>query len=344
MRKSIKLQRDIEIEVGGNMAFLKETKVAAIGGGTGLSILLRGLKRFTEDITAIVTVADDGGGSGVLREDLGMLPPGDIRACLLALSNTEPAMESLFQFRFENGMLKGQSFGNLLIAAMNEIYGNFGLAIQETSSVLNITGKVLPVTLESMTLLAELKNGQKCIGESIIPRLSMAENSPIKSIKLENPEALALGECVNAIERADLVLLGPGSLFTSVIPNVLVNGIVDAMNTSKGKKIYICNVMTQPGETDGYGVYDHVRQILDHAPELKLDYCLVNTTELDEESKRNYAEENSFQVLPTDDDRRKLSELGIQLIEGDFIEKKNNYIRHDSVFISQRLISIADNV
>ncbi|NLY20746.1 MAG: YvcK family protein [Tissierellia bacterium] len=325
------------------MSFLEERKIVSIGGGTGLSILLRGMKRFTDEITAIVTVADDGGGSGILREDLGMLPPGDIRACILALSNTEPAMEKLFQFRFENGMLKGQSFGNLLIAAMNEIYGNFGKAIQETSNVFNITGNVLPVTLESMTLLAELENGQKCIGESIIPKLSLAEKSPIKSIRLENPNAKALDEGLKAIERADLIVLGPGSLFTSIIPNLLVDGVVESINSASAKTAYICNIMTQPGETSNYGVYDHVAKLLEHRPDLELDYCLANVMEIDEDSKEAYASENSYQVLPTDEDEKRLNELGIELITGNFIEVKNGYVRHDSVFISQKLISIADS-
>jgi len=236
----------------------KGPKVVIIGGGTGLSILLRGLKEYTSNITAIVTVADDGGGSGVLREDLGMLPPGDIRACILALANTEPTMEKLLQYRFDEGILKGQNFGNLFIAAMNEIYGSFEMAIKETSNVLAVTGKVLPMTLEDVTLYAELENGHTIKGESEIPLKNKELSSKINRIYMEPKASYPLVEAVDAIKDADLIVLGPGSLYTSVIPNLLVNNIVDTIYEAKGPKVYITNVMTQPGETDGYTVLDHV--------------------------------------------------------------------------------------
>ena len=244
-----------------------EPKVVVVGGGTGLSVLLRGLKRFTPNITAIVTVADDGGGSGVLREDLGMLPPGDIRSCLLALANTEPTMEKLFQFRFKEGRLKGQSFGNLFIAAMNEIYGSFELAIKEASNVLAVTGKVLPMTLENVTLYAILKNGQVVKGESEIPLKNKEVGSRIERIYMEPKVSYPLDEAIVAIEEADVIVLGPGSLYTSIIPNLLVNNIVGTIFDARAPKVYISNIMTQPGETDGYTVLDHVEAILKHSRE-----------------------------------------------------------------------------
>jgi uncharacterized cofD-like protein len=251
--------------------------VVVIGGGTGLSILLRGLKEFTTNITAIVTVADDGGGSGILREDLGMLPPGDIRACILALANTEPTMEKLLNFRFENGMLKGQSFGNLFIAAMNEIYGSFEMAVKETSNVLSITGKVLPMTIDNINLYAELENGMIIKGESNIPEEVKRTGSRIKKVFIDSKGSYPLEDAINAIDIADLIVLGPGSLYTSVMPNFLVNNMIDKIYNAKAPKVYICNVMTQPGETDGYGLIDHVQAILDHSREDLLDYVIVNT-------------------------------------------------------------------
>lgn len=315
-------------------------KVVVIGGGTGLSVLLTGLKKFTKELTAIVTVADDGGGSGKLRADLGMLPPGDIRANLLALSNTRESMEKLLNFRFHHGELKGQSFGNLFLAAMNEIYGDFGIAIRETSEVLNITGKVLPVTLDQMDLVAELENGKKFLGESAIPKFATKENSPIKRMYLENSEVKILENCLKAIEEADLIVLGPGSLYTSVIPNLLINNMVDAILDSKAETVYICNVMTQIGETDNYGVYDHVKGILDHSKPGILDYCIANSRELDSKDSRRYILEDSVQILPTKIDEEKLSDLGIKLITDDFIDVKEGYIRSNSINISEYLLKI----
>ncbi|MDO5726023.1 MAG: YvcK family protein [Tissierellia bacterium] len=324
------------------MAYREDGKVVVIGGGTGLSVLLRGLKRFTEDITAIVTVADDGGSSGMLRADLGMLPPGDIRACLLSLANTEPAMERLLSFRFMTGGLKGQSFGNLFIAAMNEIYGNFGMAVKETSNVLNITGKVLPVTLQQMDLVAELENGTLCRGESNIPLVTLREKTKIKRMKLERQNINALPECLQAIEDADLIVLGPGSLYTSIIPNLLVRGISDAIKRSKAKKLYICNIMTQAGETDSYSVIDHVDAIIEHSDAEILDFCIVNNQIIDEKSRINYIKEHSEQVLASKKDEQELKKRNIKLIEDNYLEIKNGYVRHNALHLSQKLLTIAD--
>jgi uncharacterized cofD-like protein len=221
--------------------------VVCIGGGTGMSTMLRGLKNYVKDITAIVTVSDDGGGSGVLRDELGMPPPGDIRNCIQALSNTEPTMEKLWSYRFESGSLKGQCFGNLLLAAMNGISESFEDAVAKVSDVLAITGRVLPVTDEDVNLKAELEDGSSVVGESAIARQKRIHGCRIKRVSLVPERPPALYSCVNAIEKADMIILGPGSLYTSVIPNLLVEGIAQAIMDSDAIKVYICNVMTQPG-------------------------------------------------------------------------------------------------
>lgn len=331
----------IEIRKGDNLK--SDKKIVAIGGGTGLSTLLSGLRKYTENITAIVTVSDDGGGSGKLREDLNMLPPGDIRACLLALANTQEQMDKLLRFRFANGMLKGQSFGNLFIAAMNEIYGDFGMAIKETSSVLNITGRVLPVTLDKMDLIAELENGKKFLGESAIPKFAIKEESPIKKMYLENSNVIILDDCLKAIEEADLLVLGPGSLYTSIIPNLLVKRMCEAIQSSPAKTVYICNVMTQPGETDGYGVMDHVKAILDHSSDEIIDYCIANVESLDRRVLKKYLLENSTQVIPSQEDESRLNEYKIELVKGNFIEEVNGYVRHDAEAVSKCLLNIANS-
>lgn len=321
---------------------MMDKKIVVIGGGSGLSVLLGGLKNYGENITAIVTVADDGGGSGKLRKDLGMLPPGDIRSCLLALSNTEEQMEKLFSFRYSSGELKGQSFGNLFLAAMNEIYDDFGVAVKESSKVLNITGKVLPVTLEKMDLIGELENGKKFLGESAIPKFAKKENSRIKKMSLENSEVKILDDCLKAIEEADLIVLGPGSLYTSVIPNLLIKNMDDAIYNAKAKTVYICNVMTQSGETDGFGITEHVKAILDHGRENMIDYCFANSTKMDEQFLKSYSLEDSEQILPTENDKKQLEDLGVKLICGDFIDTKEGYIRSDPDSLSKCLIKVVN--
>lgn len=319
----------------------KEPKIVAIGGGTGLSILLRGLKKFTPNITAIVTVADDGGGSGILREDLGMLPPGDIRACLLALANTEPTMEKLLQYRFKEGLLKGQSFGNLFIAAMNEIYGSFEVAIKEASNVLSITGRVFPMTLENVKLQAELDNGVIIIGESRIPEGVKLIGSKIKTMSIHPEISYPLDDAIEAIYDADLIVLGPGSLYTSIIPNLLVNDIVDTIYKAKAPKVYICNVMTQPGETDEYGVLEHVQAILNHSREDFLDYVIANTEEIPVETLNKYITDGSVQVVLEPEDESILASSNIKLISDNLVEVRKNYIRHDNLAVSKILIDIA---
>lgn len=316
-------------------------KFVVIGGGTGLSILLRGLKKFTSNITAIVTVADDGGGSGILREDLGMLPPGDIRSCLLALANTEPTMEKLLQYRFTEGILKGQNFGNLFIAAMNEIYGSFEKAIKEASNVLAVTGKVLPMTLEDVKLCAVLENGDTLKGESHIPLDAIKAGSRIDYIYTEPKISYPLEESVEAINEADIIVLGPGSLYTSVIPNLLVNNIVDTIYNAKAPKVYITNIMTQPGETDGYDVLAHVNAILKHSKLDFLDYVIANTEEIPIDTLEKYIMDGSKPVLMGARDEEILKSKDIKLIGRNLINIRKDYIRHDNIKLSKLLMEIA---
>lgn len=328
-------------KIGNSIDLLLEPKIVVIGGGTGLSILLRGLKRFTHNITAIVTVSDDGGGSGILREDLGMLPPGDIRACLLALANTEPTMEKLLRYRFENGILKGQNFGNLLLAAMNEIYGSFEMAVKETSNVLAVTGKVIPMTLEKAVLFAELEDGMIVEGESKIPDVVIETGIKIKRMFIEPKISNPLKEAVEAIRDADLIVLGPGSLYTSIIPNLLVNSIVDDIYKSAAPKVYISNVMTQPGETTDFTLTDHVRAILNHSRDDLLNYVIGNTEKLPVETLNKYITDGSSPVLATKKDKEFLNTINIKLIAENLIDVRKTYIRHNNMELSRILIDIA---
>lgn len=244
-------------------------RVVAIGGGTGLSGLLRGLKRHTSNITAIVTVADDGGSSGRLRRSLGVLPPGDFRNCLAALADDEALITQLFQYRFGSGEgLEGHSFGNLFITAMAEVTGSFEKALLESSRVLTIQGRVVPSTLQNVTLVADLRlpaavAAQRVEGESVIP----TSRGTIERVFLQPDDAPAFPDAVQALLAADLIVAGPGSLFTSIIPNLLVRDIAEAVRASRATKVYVCNLATQPGETDGYSVGDHLRALESHAGE-----------------------------------------------------------------------------
>ncbi|SNX54813.1 YvcK family protein [Thermoanaerobacterium sp. RBIITD] len=319
-----------------NNGFLYGPKIVVIGGGTGLSTMLRGLKQYTHNITAIVTVADDGGGSGVLREDLGMLPPGDIRNCILALANTEPTMEKLLQYRFKDGMLKGQSFGNLFLAAINGISENFEEAVKKMSEVLAVSGKVLPVTLDNVKLKAKLKNGIVIGGESLIPKMQIKEKSPIEEICLEPKDARPVDEALLDLVNADGIVLGPGSLYTSIVPNLLVDGICDAIEGSKALKIYVCNIMTQPGETFGYDANEHVEALFSHGLK-SLDYVIVNSAEVPNEYKNRYKED---MAQPVSYDLDKFNQKGIKVIEKDVLAIKNNYIRHDEQKLAEVIIDL----
>lgn len=318
-----------------------DPNVVVIGGGTGQSVFLRGLKHETKNITAIVTVADDGGGSGVLREDLGMIPPGDIRNCLLALANMEPAMSEVMRYRFPDGSLKGQSFGNLFLAAMTGIYDNFETAVYKMGQVFAVTGRVLPVSLDNINLIAELENGETVVGESNIPRQVRKTKSAIKKIYLDNPDAKPLDEVVTSIKNADAVAIGPGSLYTSILPNLLVEGVVDALSTTRAPKVYVCNIMTQPGETGGKNVLDHVKVIVDHAGINFIDYVLVNNEYLPQGVFERYANDGAELVMLDKEQRDGLEAMGIKCIEEKLIEIKNGYIRHDAEMVSKAVVDIA---
>ncbi|MBQ6632556.1 MAG: YvcK family protein [Romboutsia sp.] len=318
-----------------------DPNIVVIGGGTGQSVFLRGLKKKTHNITAVVTVADDGGGSGILREDLGMLPPGDIRNCLLALANIEPTMREVMQYRFTDGALKGQSFGNLFLAAMNGLYGNFEVALYKMSQIFAITGKVLPVSLDNINLIAELKNGEIIKGESKIPIECKKGKTSIKRVYLDKPNAKPLDEVINSIENADLIIMGPGSLYTSIIPNLLLEGVVEAIEKSKAPKVYICNIMTQPGESDNYNVLDHVNSIVNHTKKNIIDYVISNNEVLPQEMLERYQKDGATQVLLDENQKKLLKIMGAKTIEENLIEIKSNYIRHDAIHISDIVINLA---
>lgn len=317
-----------------------DLNAVVIGGGSGLSIVLKGLKSVTQNITAIVSVGDDGGSSGIIREDLGILPPGDIRNCIVALADDESEMSKLLSFRFESGMFKDQSLGNLLIAAMCYIKGNFAEAVKAVSDVLKISGTVLPVTLEDMRIVAELANEEKVIGESCIPVVSYTLSSPIKKISVEPKNATAFSFCIQAIDKADFIILGPGSLYTSVIPNLLIDGIQDALMRSSAKKFYCCNIMTQRGETDHFTALSHIQALEAHLQEEKkiFDYILYNTNiNLFHDILKRYEGEGSSIVLPGD-----IGSYGnkYNLIGDSFLAIKNNYAVHDMEKIIQKILSI----
>lgn len=333
---NLSIEKDeLEDLIDDDRLLIKGPKIVVIGGGTGLSTMLRGLKHYTSNITAIVTVGDDGGGSGILREDLGILPPGDIRNCILALANTEPLMNELLQYRFNDGRLKGQSFGNLFLAAMDGISDNFEDAVQKMSSVLAVTGEVLPVTLENMVLEAELMNGHKVRGESIIGEEVIDQSSPIKKLKIIPEDANALDRALDAIEDADAIVLGPGSLYTSVLPNLLVKDITKAIKKSKAFKIYNCNIMTQPGETDGFKVSDHIKVLIDHCGKGIVDCIIANSKDISYKLKQKYLDKNSE---PVQLDIDKLKKMGLCVVEGDLTRVKGDYIRHNSEYLAQLLI------
>lgn len=310
-------------------SLLRGPKVVAIGGGTGLPVLLRGMKNFTSNITAVVTVADDGGSSGRLRTEFGILPPGDIRNCLLALADTESLMEQLFQYRFRQGEgLQGHSFGNLFILALSEITGDFEEAIRASSEVLAVRGQVVPSTLDSVALKAELKDGRVVQGESSIGR-----SSDIRRVFLEPANVAPMKAALEAIAEADLIVLGPGSLYTSVIPNLLVPGVADAIRRSPAPKVYICNIMTQPGETDAHTASRHVKAIVDHAGFGVVDYCLVNSAPVPERLRQRYREKGS---VPVEVDAQALHRLGVSVVRADLLDA-GDFLRHDTTKLSDAI-------
>mgnify|MGYP005955071289 CR=1 FL=1 len=312
-------------------------RIVAIGGGTGLSNMLRGLKSKTRNITAVVTVADDGGGSGMLRQDLGMPPPGDIRNCLQALANVEPIMEKLLAYRFQEGTLAGQSFGNLFLAALNGIAPSFDRAVTMMSQVLAITGRILPVTSADVQLEAVFENGARVVGESKISRFKKEQDCRIRKVRLLPEHPPALPETLRAIREADLILLGPGSLYTSVIPNLLVDGIADAVRASDALKIYICNIMTQDGETEGMTASDHVKALLDHSGPGLVDLCLCNSAPVRPGLVERYREEDAAPIVV---DRAAIEALGVEAVTRPLASETLNYARHSFARLAEAVMEL----
>ena len=317
-------------------------RIVAIGGGTGLSTLLHGLKQHVDghgagpnvDIAAVVTVMDDGGSSGRLRREFDVLPPGDIRNCMVALSEDETLLSRLFQYRFQSGRgLKGHSFGNLFLTALTHITGDFSDAVKESSEVLAIKGRIYPATAASVVLEAVLENGQRVQGETKISR----SRRRIESVRLRPRRCRPLPDVLAAIAHADAITLGPGSLFTSVVPNLLVEGIAKAIRSSTAVKAYFVNLMWQPGETTNFTASDHIGAIHRHAGGKLLDYAVVNTSEIGPALRRRYARKES---APVEADFDKIGAMGVNVVCGDFVQE-SGLVRHNPDAIAAIAIELA---
>jgi uncharacterized cofD-like protein len=347
-----------------NSAGAKELRVVAMGGGTGLSTLLRGLKQYVpmrdrrkgpraedpagkpdahfqaaqwviRELSAVVTVTDDGGSSGRLREDFKMLPPGDVRNCMVALSEDEHLLSKLFQFRFNQGELEGHSFGNLFVAALSHITGDFAQAVQMSSQILAIRGKIFPATNNDVTLAARMEDGSLVCGETNIT----ASKHRIVELMLEPATAHPLPETLEAIANADLITLGPGSLYTSLIPNLLVRGIPEALASSRATKVFVCNLMTQANESLGLSASQHIEKILQHAGATTspiFDYALINTEPISAERLAQYAREGQE---PIEADLERVRALGVEPLTGDFVHE-GDVLRHDYDRVTERLLTL----
>lgn len=315
----------------------KEPKIVVIGGGSGISVVLRGLKYLPVDLTAIVTVADDGGSSGFLRKEFDMPAPGDLRNVMVALSNVEPLTEEVFQYRFkEDSFIGGHPLGNLLIIAMKELTGDIRTAVDRLRKLFNIKGKILPATTEKVILMAEKENGKIVEGESHIPVIGEKIKRVYYKDEVEAPE-----ENLKALEDADLIIFGIGSLYTSIIPNLLLKGIKESLKKSKAKKIYICNAMQQPGETDGYTVSDHIKAINDNIGEGIIDSVIVDPRDIPKDILERYKSMNSDKV---ELDREKIKEYNVELIERDILEiDPKGMVRHHPYKLSAIIYSLIDN-
>ncbi len=312
----------------------KGPKIVTIGGGTGLSSILEGLKEYTTNISAIVTVADEGGSSGRLREEFGILPPGDIRNCLVSLAEVPQLMRDLFQYRFQEGNgIKGHSFGNIFITAMTQVTGSFRDAIEESSRVLAIRGQVIPASLANVRLRAEYVDGTTLEGEDKINQ----QQKGIKRITLIPQDVKANPEALEVIKEADIIIVGPGSLFTSILPNVLIQGVKDTLlSRTDIMKIYICNVMTQHGETDNYTAASHVETLISHTGRGIFNTCLVNCGKLESELLLKYSQEKSFPVIP---DIHRIEKNNILVFEDDIVSR-SDYLRHDPFKTAKCVINI----
>ncbi len=310
-------------------------KIVTVGGGHGLSNLLLGLKDYSANLTAIVTVADSGGSSGRLREEFNIVAPGDIRNCLVALADAPKLMGELFQFRFSNeSQFKGHNFGNLFLTAMVQVTGDFEKAVKESSRVLAIRGRVVPATVSNVQLVAQYEDGSTTEGEAQIPKPGLR----ISRVFLKPDDPQATQDALDAIQQADIIILGPGSLYTSVIPNLVIKKIADDIAASKAYKIYVCNVMTQPGETDQYSASEHLQAIVEHSSPTILNACLVNSAEVPVEARARYEEGGSFPVVA---DIEKIEAMGIKAVGEDLLSV-NDYVRHDSEKLTKALITLIE--
>lgn len=334
-------------------------RVVAIGGGTGLSTLLRGLKRYVHtppgsqplsdsrcknpesvpclirDLAAVVTVTDDGGSSGRLREDFKMLPPGDVRNCMVALSEDEHLLSKLFQFRFDQGDLQGHSFGNLFVAALSHITGDFAQAVGLSSQILATRGRIYPATNHNVTLSAHMDDGSDVHGETNIT----ASRHRIEKLTLQPPDAQPLPDALEAIRNADLVTLGPGSLYTSLITNLLVRGIPEALAETRATRVYVCNLMTQANESLGLSASEHIEKILQHAGATRapiFDYALINTAPISPKLIEKYAAEGQQPIEP---DLARIRALGVEPITGNFVHE-GDVLRHDHDRVTERLLEL----
>ncbi len=338
---------DLELPPSGPQALTsgRALRVVAIGGGTGLSTLLHGLREHVTasgraakpgqiaDLAALVTVTDDGGSSGRLRKHFNMLPPGDLRNCMVALSEEEDLLARLFNHRFRAGdALKGHNFGNLFLAALTEITGDFAFAIQLASKILATRGRIYPVTTANATLVARMNDGSLVRGETNIT----ASRLRIEELMLEPPDAAPLPETLEAIERADLITVGPGSLYTSLITNLLVQGIPAALARARGVRVYICNLMSEANESLGLTASEHIQRIYDHTREPIFDYALVNTAPFSPETLARYAAEDAAPITP---DIERIESLGVRCIAGDFANEEG-YVRHAAGRVTGALLAL----
>ncbi len=311
-------------------------KIVAVGGGTGLAMLLSGLKEYSSNITAIVTVADDGGSSGRIRKQFDILPPGDIRNCLVALADASTMMRDLFQFRFEEGSeLAGHSFGNLFITVMTRLTGDFEKAVRETSKVLALRGQVIPSTLENVALVAKYQDGTITEGEYNIPRA----HKVIQKVYLNPISPQAAPEAVKAIKEAEIIVLVPGSLYTSIIPNLLIKEITDSIVASRAIKAYVCNVMTQPGETDGFTASMHVKKLVEHSHPRIIDYCLINIGKIPPEIQKRYENDQAYLVA---NDKKAIHSMGYRVIEEDTVSINDALVRHDTMKLAKLILSLIE--
>jgi uncharacterized cofD-like protein len=342
--------RTVELSPPNDVLRSSGIRVVAIGGGTGLSTLLKGLKRFVlwpkelpcegldspviRDLCAVVTVSDDGGSSGRLRKEFNMLPPGDIRNCIVALSEDEALLSKLFRHRFEKGSgLEGHSFGNLFLAALTSLTSDFSEAVRLSSEILLTRGHIYPATTSNIELDALMEDGTRVRGETNIT----ASKGRIKELFLVPPDVNPMPQTLEAIANADLITIGPGSLFTSLIPNLLVRGIVDAIVKSSATKVYICNLMTQANESLGLTAADHIRALNTHAQKRLFDYALINRTPASDEMKAKYASEGACQIV---NDLDAIESLGVIPVLGDYLDE-GAVARHNTARVARELMQLA---